>query len=366
MVSDWAAPRTVEELAGVVGMATPFVAKGISNAMTQSSKKIILNPTEKDTLQRAQQYGLAVEPSRVRGPSSLKESIAGKAAIAQETNLHNAPIFNDMAAQYIGLPSKTPLTSRVFDTYKKTIAKPFEEVDQVFNQMKQSGQLPYFPRYHSQSLMDEYREAADNARALWRSYSTAPTKDTTVLKAPKPADAATDGVFKDIQMVANAAGNPQLVTRLNNARKLYARVSDVQSATNVGSGNIDAAAVGRMMQEGKPFEGELRDMAHFAQAFKRSARPIESLPPPGVSGGDMAMGPVIAAGTGDVKSGLLAFGLPGLREKMRRDVLSEAYQRGLLKEPASIRKKFEVPKSSARNSSLVTGKTVLDNAEGSE
>jgi hypothetical protein len=187
-----------------------------------------------------------------------------------------------------------------------------------------------------------------------------------MLKAAKAADAATDSVFKDITMVANAAGNPQLVTRLNNARKLYARVSDVQAATTVGSGNIDALAVGRMMQDGKPFEGELRDMAHFANTFPRSSRPKESIPPPGVSGGDMAMGPVIAAGTGDVKSGLLAFGIPGLRQKMRRDVLSEAYQRGLLKEPAPIRKKMEIPKSAARNSSLMTGKTVLDNAEGSE
>lgn len=350
-------------LAGVMGVAAPLAAGAVANKITQSSKVINLNQTEQQTLRRAQQYGLAVEPSRVRGPSSLKESFAGKAALSQETSLKNQPIFNGMASQYVGLPKNTPLSKGVLDAYKQTIAKPFEEVDQVFNQLKQNNKLPYFPRYHSQSLMDEYREAADHARALWRQYTTAPTKDITILKAAKAADTATDAVFKDIAMVAQTAGDPKLINRLMNARKLYARVSDVQAATNVGSGNIDAAAVGRMLQDGKKFEGELRDMGQFAQAFKRSARPIESIPPPGVSGGDLAMGPVIGAAAGDLKSGVLAFGIPGLRDKARKHVLSDLYQSELLKTPSPIRKQLQVPKSAARIGAASAGKTAYDNAE---
>ena len=348
-------------LAGVMGVLTPFAARSAVNTASKPSKTINLNQTEHNTLKAAQKYGLVVEPSAVRGPSSLRESVAGKAALAQETSLKNQPIFNNMAAKYIGLPADTPLTTKVFDSYKQTIAKPFQEVDQVFTQLKQNNQLAYFPRYHSASLMDEYREAGDHARALWRSYTESPVKDIGMLKAAKAADAQRDAVFKDIEMVARTAGDPKLVDRLNNAKRLYARVSDVQSATNVGSGNVNAEAIGRMLQDGKPFEGELRDMGQFARAFGRSARPKEAVPPPGVSGGDIAMGPVIGAATGDVKGSALALGIPLLRQGQRRHLLSEKYQEALLKQPSRFN--VTIPKSAAQGSSLMTLKTVLDNAD---
>lgn len=350
-------------LAGIMGMATPFAGRTAVNA-AQSSKKINLNQTEQETFKTGRKYGLVAEPSIVRGPASIRESIAGKGALAQETSLHNQPIFNNMAAKYIGLPEGTPLTPKVFKAYKDTIAKPFEEVDQVFNKLKQNNQLPYFPRYHSASLMDEYREAGDHARSLWRAYSESPVKDIAMLKAAKAADATRDAVFKDIEMVAKTAGDPKLVDRLNYAKKMYARISDVQTATNVGSGNINAEAIGRMLQDGKPFEGELRDMGQFARAFGRSSKPKEVVPPPGVSGGDMAMGPVIAAAAGDVKSGALALGIPLLRGGQRRHLLSEKYQEMLLKQPSRFT--TTIPKSSSLASSLITGKTVYENREASE
>ena len=75
----------------------------------------------------------------------------------------------------------------------------------------------------------------------------------------------------------------------------------------------------------------------------------------------MAMGPVIGAAAGDVKGGLLALGIPVLRSGQRKHLLSDKYQEMLLKQPSRFN--VTIPKSASLASSLMTGKTVMDNAE---
>lgn len=349
-------------LAAVVGVATPLALKAGADAVSRGGKQILLNDTAKMTLKDAQKHGFVVEPSQVRQPTSKLETIAGKAAIAQGAVEKNQGIANRLAAQSIGLPPDTALSPAVLKTLKDRAMQPYRDVDAAFQQLKQAGTLPYFPRYHSQSLMDEFIEAGQEAKALWKSYNR--TTDINVLKAAKAADKTTESIFKDIEMVANASGNPQLGQQVKAAKQLYARINDVETAMNVGTGNVSMPVLAKMYDQGKPLSGDLKTIAKFSNAFPRSAREIERVPPSGVSGTDAAMSATLglggAAASGSA-SGLLAAGLPLLRNPARRSLLSEKYQEMLLKQPS--RYNVTIPKSASLASSLMTGKTVLDQAE---
>lgn len=349
-------------LAAVVGIATPLAVKAGADAALRASKKMLLNDTAKMTLRDAQQHGFVVEPSQVRQPTSKLETIAGKAAIAQGAVEKNQGITNQLAAQSIGLPADTALSPALLKTLKDRVIQPYRDVDAVFAQLKQSGQLPYFPRYHSPSLMDEFIEAGQEATALWKSYRRTP--DINVLKAAKAADQHKESIFKDIERVANASGQPNLGKRVLDAKHLYARINDVESALNVGSGNVSMPALASMYDKGKPLTGELRVIAKFANAFPRAAREIEHVPPSGVSGTDAAMSATLGLGGAAASGspvGLAAAGLPLLRGPAKTRLLSEKYQRSLLDPSFSIAP--NIPAASARGAAAITGKTILDNQE---
>lgn len=350
-------------LAGIAGIATPFAIRGAANAASNASKKVVLPDTARMTLKDAQSHGFVVEPSQVRQPTSPLETVAGKAAIAQGAVEKNQAVANRLAAQSIGLPPTAALSPELLKTLKEKAMQPYREVDQVFQQLKQSGTLEFFPRYHSPSLIDEFIEAGQEAKALWKSYARDPKID--VLKAAKAADTATDGVFQDILKVAQASGNKDLPNRVLAAKQLYARINDVESAMNVGTGNVSMPTLAAMYDKGKPLSGDLKTIAKFANAFPRSAREIERVPPSGVSGTDAAMSATLGLGGAAASgspAGLAAAGLPLLRGPARNHVLSPQYQESLLKDP-SFRFTPHIPKSSARTSAAITGKTVIDNAE---
>lgn len=350
-------------LAGIVGVATPLAAQAGARALQRGAKQVMLTDTAKMTLKESQQHGFVVEPSQVRQPTSKIETIAGKAAIAQGAVEKNQGIANRLAAKAIGLPPDTPLSPELLDSLKKTAMQPYREVDAAFQQLKQSGNLEYFPRYHSASLMEEFVAAGQEAKALWKSYSRNP--EIAVLKAARAADTATESVFKDIERVALASGKPNLANQVRSAKQLYARINDVESAMNVGTGNVSMPALAKMLDNGKALSGELKTVAKFANAFPRAAREIERVPPSGVSGTDAAMSATLGLGgtaaAGNL-SGLAAAGLPLLRGPARRHVLTDAYQRSLLQGSAK-RWMPQLSQSSTRGVAAMTGKTVADNAE---
>lgn len=328
-----AASQATKELTGsdllavAVGMGTPFAIK----ALTDSAKQVLVSGTRKQTLQDAQAAGYVVEPSAVRGPSSKLEALAGKASIAQEAAIRNQQVTNNLAAKALGLPENTPLSPALLDELKKRAAAPYEEVEAL---RASQTDLPWFQRYHSQSLLDELKQARQDSKAFWQSYFRTP--DEGVKKAAQASDALASSIEGDIDMIAQASGKEDLLQRLKAARMYYARIYDVEKAMNVGSGNVSLPVLGRMMDQGKPLTGELAMAGRFAQAFPRVAREVESVPPSGVSGTDAASSALLAtvgaAGTGS-PAGMVAGGAPLLRGPARNKVLSPDYQKNLLKEP---------------------------------
>ena len=328
-----AAAQTTKELTGsdllaaVVGVASPVIVRSLS----ESGKKIILTKTGKATLKEAQEAGFVVEPSSVRQPSSALESVAGKPAIAQDAVFRNQQTANRLAAKALGLPDDAALSPDVLDVLKQEVGKVYNDVDAL----RANPNMPWFPRFHQTNLLSELKQARQDRSALWKAYWRQP--DEGVRKAALAAEANVQSLEADIANVAQAAGRADLLPRLDAARQLYARISDVEQAMNPATGNVSMPVLAKMFDDGRPLSGELRTIGRFANAFKRVAREVETTPPPGVSATNVLAGAALGAEGAAVSgspAGLAAAGLPLVRKPARERVLSPQYQKGLLKEPA--------------------------------
>ena len=329
-----AAAETTRELTGsdllalAVGIATP-VALGV-----KLTSPTAINPTKKATLKEAQAAGYVVQPSTVKSSAIMDkvESVGGKAAVGQEAALRNQEVTNKLAAKALGLADDTTLTPSVLDEVKKHAAKPYEEIEAL---RASKTDLPWFPRYHSVSLLDELKQARQDTVSLWRSYWARP--DEGVKKSAEAAGDLAKSLEDDIDAIAKASGKPELIEQLHASRQLYARVNDVEKALNIADGTVSAPILGRMLDQGKPLSGELAKIGRFALAFPRMAKESATVQPPGVSaleaGTSAAMGIGGVAATGTPAGAILA-GAPLVRGPARSLALSKRVQKGLLNEPA--------------------------------
>ena len=187
------------------------------------------------------------------------------------------------------------------------------------------------------------------------------------MKAAKAADQKVNAIVKDIDMVAKHAGTPDLPQRVAAAKQLYAKVNDVETALNPGSGHVSLEALGALRRESNKLSGRLKDLGDFALQFPRSARSLEKSAPSGVSGTDAGMGATLAtvgaAGSGSIL-GMAAGGLPLLRGPAGRKVLSDQYQESLIN--IKPRLNFHIPDSAVRASGAAAVNTISSNREASK
>lgn len=322
-----AAAQTTKEATGsdllamAVGTLAPLAISGVRSPTLSPT----MTDVGKQTLKDAQTSGYVVQPSTVRpslGTAKL-ESVAGKAAVAQDAAVRNQAVTNRLAATAIGLPEDTPLTMTAIESVRAQAAKPYQEVAAL---SPKAGKT-----------LDKLRQARADATLYYRHYER--SADPASLKQAQALSAKADRLESTIDNLAKHAGKPELLEQLQAARMLYARTYDIERALNLGDGNISAPILGRMLDQGRPLTGELKVIGKFAQAFPRVAREGASVPPPSVSGTDAASAALLGTlgyGAAGGPGGLLAAGLPLLRGPARNLALSSFYQRRLLREPPPI------------------------------
>lgn len=369
-------------LALVVGVATPAMIHGVR---TVPSK---LTPTGKETLKAAQAEGFVVQPSTVRPTATTNkiESVAGKAALAQEASLRNQVIADKLSARAIGLPEDAPLTMDTLKAVRERAAAPYREIAelspraaQALEKLKQARfdakeQWQYYMRSgnpeagklarkldaqanlyervidrEAKTIVEQFamKAHAVPAPSPQTAPSSAPSLTTQALTptagsvpgAPRPMrpQGPSGPSIIDLEKIGETTAGPvDLLNRLKAARTLIARTYDVEKAINLGDGHASLAVYGRLLDQGKPLTGELNLMGRFAQAFPRVAREAASVPPPSVSGTDAASSALLGAlgyGAAGGPAGLIAAGLPLLRTPARHLALSSLLQRRLLAEP---------------------------------
>jgi len=320
-----------ELAAGVAGMLTPFA---VQRLVTAGKSK--LEPVAGDTLKEARQAGYVVPPSIVKPTTgtNVMERIAGKASVSQEASMRNQQVTNNLAAKAIGLPEGTPITKDTLQAVRDKAGQVYQKIDELAPTIE----MEWFPRFHERNLGEQLKQARADATAWYKSYAAKPMP--SFLKKAQQYDALADSLESDIERIAKASGQPNLLSELKEARILYAKTYDIERALIPGTGNVSASAIGNLLKtaKGKKVTGELEVIGKFAKAFPREARESVSVPSPSISGTDALSSAILGMeGYGMAgRTGILAAGLPYLRVPARSAVLSKPIQNRLIAQPKPL------------------------------
>lgn len=302
-----AIPMALGPVAAGARVGTTAVTRGATEAAAQASRSSV----KSGTMQAAFDEGFVLPSTESSGPSFLRnrlEGMAGKAGLAQEANLRNQQIASQIGRREAGLAEDAPLTEGTLAQAREVIAAPYREVAAVSTR--------------AETALEKMKEARQDAKDLWRSYNQSPHPDTR--KAATAKDNQALMYEKLIEHEATRIGRTGLLDELRDARVKLAKNYDVEQALNLGSGEIDMAVWGRMLDRRgeKSLSGGILTAAKFAQAFRRYAQQNSLLPTPGHGEG------AAAVALGLTGHGWLPAGLPLLKGPARSIALSESMQPG--------------------------------------
>jgi hypothetical protein len=127
------------------------------------------------------------------------------------------------------------------------------------------------------------------------------------------------------------AGREDLINDYKKSREIIAKSHDVEAALNDATGNVDMFYFARLLKQGRPLTGHLRDIANFASSYRKSVQMPEKVgATPGISpldviAGTMEAAPAMAAG----KPGMAATMASGIigRPLVRAFGLSDLWQK---------------------------------------
>lgn len=254
-----------------------LVAKGlkgpVSSLKTGSQvavdAKNLLNSVKNETLTRALDEGYTVPPSAIRGSfvTNRLESTGGKAAVGQEASLRNQAITDKIAGREAGIPAGQPINETNLRAARDVLSQPYRDVAALSPIAK--------------STLERLKQSRADATAAWQHYNR--TADPAILVKAKNFDRLSQTYENVIEKQAIQFGKPDLVSQLKQAREGIAKNYDVERAWNPGSGEVDAVAIGRMLDRGKKLSGGLETIGRFALAFRPYAREGSRIPTPGVS-----------------------------------------------------------------------------------
>ena len=285
---------------------------GASNAAADLANA--LKQPKADTLAAGQAAGYVIPPSAVN-PSWMNkrlESIAGKAAVGQEAAVRNQEVTNALARKAVGLADDVPVTEGALAGIRKAAGKPYQEVGSLSSIAAQD--------------LEALKAARFDANAQYKFYNR--TGDPAVLAKAQEAKKLSDLLDQSLSSEATAAGRPELVNQLSDARKQIAKTYDVGRTLNVGDASVSAPVIGRLLDKGRPLSEELKTIGQMQQAFAPYLREGASIPTPGVSKSE-ALASALLATAGSATSGpigLAAGALPLLSGPVRSMLLSKPYQ----------------------------------------
>jgi hypothetical protein len=318
-----------------------------------------------DTARRAMQNGYVIPPSMINPTfrNRTLESMSGKFETAQLASTKNQAVTDSLARKALGLADDAPLSQETMGTLRGQAGK-------VYEQAKSAGTITADPAYFQalDDIASKYKTAAkdfpslgptnmhgkpidvigdmveglkvkqfdsssaiDGIKVLRDTADKAfTTGDKTLGKAAKDAAKAMESA---VERHLQQAGDPDLYGAFKDARRLIAKTYTVEKALREGAGTVDARAVAREVQKGKPLSGELLQIGQFGNVFNKAAQPPSMIGSPGVNtlknslalltsgAGAAAMGP------GGLAMGGLNYALPPVARSV---MFSPRYQRGLL------------------------------------
>lgn len=297
-----------QKLGNVVGQK---IGQKVASEATRKSQ----NAARDAAIKEIQESGFSV-PRSLYEPSFLSnrlESIGGKAATLQEASARNQSVANSFARKALGVSDDTPLSVSTIEKVRSTAYKPYEEVAKISK--------------GAENTLNQLKQARAEAKGWYKAYNRSARPDD--LAKAKELDSIADLAESIIDDYAKQAGKPDLIGKLQEARKTIAKTYTVERAMNRATGDIDPRVIGRLYQKGSPLSGGLERVGQLSTAFPKVAQPTQQSAGAGISALEpMASAIYGAAGqalAGDPK-GFLAAGIPLLRGPARSIALSGMMQ----------------------------------------
>lgn len=287
--------------------AGQYLTSRLADKTAQAAADASRNSVRDATLKAAQEAGYTVPPSTVN-PSWINkrlESIAGKAAVGQESAMRNQEVTNSLVRKALGMAEDAPITEDALKQIRTLAGKPYQEVAAMSKDAADALEMLKQARFDTNAQFKYYGRSADPS-ALAKALSS---------------KAEAQGWEQFIEQTAQGQGRNDLAQALKDARQTIAKTYSAERALNTSTGNIAAADLAKALDKGAPLSGELETVARFADAFPQLAREGSKIPTPGVSKSE-ALAAALLGGTVHPVAAALPLASPAVRAM----VLSKPYQ----------------------------------------
>ena len=341
-----------------IGAALPAALRG-AGSVGRGVGSAIRGPAQSadvaQAVQQARSAGYVIPPTQAR-PSlgnRLLEGFSGKITTAQNASAANQGITNRLAAESLGLPGDTKLTSDTLSMVRKSAGQAYENLrgagmvkaDQTYDKALDaivkkyqgaSGGFPGLAKPEVESLVTTLRQPIFNADSAVDALSVLRDKadlayrsgDAGMGRAAREAATAIEDQIE--RHLSATAQNHSLLADFRAARQLYAKTYSVEKSLNQTTGSVDARKLAAQLAKGKPLSAELKSAAEFAARFPKAAQAIEGMGSlPQSSPLDWALGGALAAAT----TNPLALASVAARPAARALTLSPMVQNRLIQRP---------------------------------
>jgi hypothetical protein len=318
--------------AGAAGTKLLNIAGGKLSSMLASkgseaaAKNAMIAP-KKAILEAGQQAGYVVPPSAVN-PTFLGnrlESIAGKDALTQASALKNQDVTNKLAGDAINVDG--PLLPGTIERSRASNYKPYEDIANLPSNTAGYSGVGNNSIQTAKHELEQMKQARNDAQAWYKAAERSASPDD--LAKAKSAERLAESLDAKLTQKAQAAGNPELMDELYNARREIAKTYDIEKAANVSTGDVSAPIIGRAHDKApKVRTGNLKLIGDMANTFRPYMREGENIRTPGVSKVEAGMSALLGS-TGGVAS----MGIPLISTPVRALLLSKPYQKLIVNYP---------------------------------
>lgn len=346
----------VKELTGsdvgamAAGLATPMAASKLGAMSRQNIQSLqdqqSRNALRDEVLNTGQKAGYVVPPSIIN-PSFINkrlESIGGKAATTQESQIRNQEATNALVRSDLGIPENKAISIKELNNIRAQAGTAYQDIANLSPIAEQA--------------LKKLKQARFDARTTMKHYNM--QGDPKILEAANQLKNKADMLETVIENQAARANKPELVDKLKEARMLIAKSYNVEDALNVANGNVDARVLGSALDKGAPLTGDLSTVAKFSEAFSPYTREATQVPSPGVSKSEALAATLLGGGgllAGGPVAGAIGAALPLLSGPTRSLVLSKPYQRLMAQpnyEPGQMAKMLAtIPENTPEQSAMI-------------
>lgn len=351
--------------AAVLGAGAQKVLSGAPTAISAVRKAFAGRPKELRTFEAGSTKGLKVVPSDL-DPSfttTQLESLGGKAAVNQRTQLANQDAVNGMVKQELGVARDVELSPQVLKSIRERESKVYEQVDKLAEKARKDLEKLQQARVAATNIADPAQRAIEEAKfnaqfgkkeaqlteqatasledlrkvrgdmqKMWDNYYASGGKNVDAQQGAIALKAQAEALEDTIDRVLRKTGKSALADRIVPARQRIAQSYNAEEMLNPGNFNIDPDVALRMLKRGVPLGGNLRLLAEFKAAFPNSLREASKVSSPDVSllgtAAQGVLGGAIGLGTGNLPGAIVgAAAVPLARKGAREYLLSQGAQR---------------------------------------